>query len=323
MVYNTSNSKWGYQYDLKDHLGNTRVSFSADNAAVKPLQYKDYYPFGMEMANWYATDVDATKYLYNGKELQDEGGLNWYDYGARFYDPAIGRWHTPDPLCEVNRKWSPYRYAYNNPLRFIDPDGKKIVNPNHYVLSNKKFIAEMKNFDLAVARLSGKETEAFTMTVSGGDRYKKGDKIFSRTNDSEIKNSASKSKHLQSEGAIAVDLATTDISYEILNKAAKESGFRIDPSGSYDDGHFHIDLKDSKYKDEYLKDESIDHNYIPSNEDFEHNKTDNSNKKETKKDNENWQTDNTAKQDATRVSNPWVLINSWLQQNPNINLTIR
>ncbi|WP_321515393.1 DUF6443 domain-containing protein [Marinifilum fragile] len=111
-----------YEYNLKDHLGNTRVSFQVDKVA-SVLQNQDYYPFGMAM-NIIQND---NRYLYNGKELQDDvingDNLDWYDYGARMYDAQIGRWHVVDPMAEKYESWSTYQYVRNNPILRIDPNG--------------------------------------------------------------------------------------------------------------------------------------------------------------------------------------------------------
>ncbi|MEZ5196698.1 MAG: RHS repeat-associated core domain-containing protein [Bacteroidales bacterium] len=123
MLYDSNT--YNYRYFLKDHLGNTRITFTETGEVI---QEDSYYPFGMSMNGLcYQNGLDfENKYLYNGKELQDEFGLGWYDYGARFYDPALGRWHVPDPRAEKYESWSPYNYALNNPLYFIDPDGDTV-----------------------------------------------------------------------------------------------------------------------------------------------------------------------------------------------------
>lgn len=71
-------------------------------------------------------ETKDNNYLYNYKELNADHDLKWYDYGARFYDAVIGRWHVVDPMGEKYQIWSIYNYGKNNPLRHIDPDGRKV-----------------------------------------------------------------------------------------------------------------------------------------------------------------------------------------------------
>ena len=147
---------FNYIYNYTDHLGNVRLSYTLDpqEGTLKIVNENHYYPFGLRHEIHYPSSrnrdfraaeglgggqvgdpvelVNVTKtayqYKYNGFEYQDELGLGWYDYMARNYDPALGRWMNIDPLAEMSRKTSPYVYALNNPVYFIDPDGMKATD---------------------------------------------------------------------------------------------------------------------------------------------------------------------------------------------------
>lgn len=104
---------------LQDHLGNNRVVAKSDGTVI---QTNHYYPFGMSFTE--STHGDKQPYKYNNKELDMNNGLNWYDYGARMYDPALGRWHVVDPSSEKYYGVTPYAYCNNNPIKNIDLDGR-------------------------------------------------------------------------------------------------------------------------------------------------------------------------------------------------------
>jgi RHS repeat-associated protein len=128
------NGVWQYEYWLKDHLGNLRSAFRDINndsyiSQNEIITRNDYYAFGLEMAGSHL--LNGNRFAYGGKERLEQMNLGLLDFGARNLDKALGRWMTVDPLADEENQvdLSPYAYAWNNPVKMIDPDGKLPIIP--------------------------------------------------------------------------------------------------------------------------------------------------------------------------------------------------
>lgn len=108
-----------YHYYLKDHLGSNRVVCSASGSVE---QVNHYYPFGGLFGE--STGGETQRYKYNDKVFDQTRGIKWYDYGARYMSPDVGRFITMDPMAEKYYSISPYAYCHNNPYNRIDPTGE-------------------------------------------------------------------------------------------------------------------------------------------------------------------------------------------------------
>ena len=123
-----TNNIFANEYYLKDYLGNNRLLISS-NSSVKEVNH--FYPFGMKMNIQNITSVlPINRFKYNSKEyheneFSEQEALGLYHYGARFYDPEIGRWTTIDPATIEYPEMSVYNYVNNDPVYFVDPDGKR------------------------------------------------------------------------------------------------------------------------------------------------------------------------------------------------------
>ena len=138
-------TNYNYVFNYTDYLGNIRLRYAINpvNQWLEILEEDHYYPFGLKHNGYNAQNyvfmslgggpveliptnpnvLESYKYKFNGMEWQSEMGLDYYDFGARNYDPALGRWMNVDPLAEKFYDRSPYEYCFSNPLRYIDPTG--------------------------------------------------------------------------------------------------------------------------------------------------------------------------------------------------------
>jgi RHS repeat-associated protein len=135
-------------------------------------------------------------YQYNGKELNQDFGLDMYDYGARFYDASVGRWFAIDPLAEKYVAFSPFNYVVNNPIMFIDPDGM-------YITGDEERVNELENYSTAQLSISDEELKKMGLDKK---LIKKFRSVHQNTID-EIK-----------------ELRNSDVEYHIGKLEANESG---------------------------------------------------------------------------------------------------
>ena len=132
---NRSSSTLTRYYYLKDHLGSTKMMVDASGTVAS---YDDYYPFGLTMPGRSMVNVDP-RWRFTGKEKSNNWGR--YLFGARTYNPLIGRWDQVDPSGDKYPYLSPFSYVANNPLILFDPNGKKIK-----YIGTKKEVKELQDW---------------------------------------------------------------------------------------------------------------------------------------------------------------------------------
>jgi RHS repeat-associated protein len=176
-----------YFYNIKDWLGTNRVVLDATGTRVNVT---DHYAYGLKMpARNYSADVEGNRYQFTGHQF--DGETNYEYHGARYYNRELGRYISVDPLAHQAFGWSPYRYCFDNPIKFIDPDGR--------FETRKEARAYRKKHDISGRIHKDSDGDGFSIDD------KKNHQSYTKGDQSDIDN-----KFTDAEGIIKSDLVTAN-----------------------------------------------------------------------------------------------------------------
>ena len=159
---------------VTDHLGSVRAV--VDGISGEVVETNDYYPFGSRWNTTASLTDQTNRFRYNSKEEQFKFGTPYIDYGARQYDPVLGRWFAQDPLSEKYYSISPYAFCAGNPVKYLDPDGEDPTLPARMVIgaaiggavSGTAAIIKGKSFTEVIAATAGGAVDGVIGSIGFG-----------------------------------------------------------------------------------------------------------------------------------------------------------